>query len=234
MPYIHIPHKDLQKVSQNNPYPNKDSLLFLLVFHSQCFESGVPQGLENHVYSLRLRILTEGYHSRRIWDVFWFHFFPLSVGFGPTDSCASGAFTDEESALCHSQEIPSSSSSSAIHFFQSFQKKPASIHSKKYRWIALGLPYCSFGIAFHWIPVRSTKTIPENTVRASIDFRHPPDLRIYFWFGSRFFSGIRGATFAHRASDTSQDWSFAIYKKKKSKMLTHFTLLFQYCNIIYG
>jgi hypothetical protein len=214
-------------VFKNTLYPSRDSLLFLVESLKQYFGSEVHQVLENRVYSLRLRILIEGYHSRRIWDAFWFNFFPLSVGFGPTDSCARGAFTDEESALCHSQEIPSSSSSSAIHFFQSFPKNQASIHSKKYLWIALALPYCSFGIAFHWIPVRSTNTIPENTVRASIDFLHHPDLRIYFWPGSRFFSGIRGATFSQRASDTSHDWSFAIYKKKKSKILTYSTLLFR-------
>lgn len=208
-------------VFQSILYPNRDSLLSLVVFLKQYFAVKVLQVLENHVYSLLLRILIEGYHSRRIWDVFWFHFFPLSVGFGPTDSCASGAFTDEESALCHSQEIPSSSSSSAIPFFQSFPKNPASIHSKKYRWIALGLPYCSFGIAFHWIPVRSTNTIPENTIRASIGLLHHPDARIYFLSGSRFFSGTRGDTFSQRASDTSQDWSFAIYKDKKSKILTY-------------
>lgn len=221
-------------VFQNILYLNRDFPQFLVVFLKQYFESGVLQVLESHVYSLLLRILIEGYHSRRTWDVFLFHFFPRSVGLGPTDSVARGAFTDEESALCHSQEIPSSSSSSAIPFFQSFPKNQASIHSKKYRWIALELPYCSFGKAFHWIPVRSTKTIPENTMRASIDFLHPPDLRIYFWWGFRFFSGIRGATFSHRASDTSQDWSFAIYKNKKSRILTHSTLLLQEFNIIYG
>ena len=224
VPCIHIVHKDPLMVSQNTPYPSRDSLLSLAVSRIQCFESEARQELENHVYSLLLRIWIEGCHSRRIWDVFWFHFFPLSVGFGPTDSVARGAFTDEESALCHSQEIPSSSSSSAIPFFQSFPNNQASIHSKKYRWIELGLPNCSFGIAFHWIPVRSTNTIPENTVRASIDFLHHPDLRIYFWPGFLFLRGIRGATFSQRASDTSQDWSFAIYKKKKNRMLTHFIL----------
>jgi hypothetical protein len=58
-----------------------------------------------------------------------FHFFPRSVGFGPTDSCASGASTLVLSPDCHSQAIPSISSYSARPFFQIATNNPALAHS---------------------------------------------------------------------------------------------------------
>ena len=174
-----------------------------------------------------------GFHCRRIWGVFLFNFFPLSVGFGPTPSWARGAFTDEESALCHSQETHSISSSSAIPFFQSFEKNPASRHSRKYLWRALGLPNRSLGTAFHCTPVRRTYTIQEKTIFGSIGFRHPHDWRTYVFEASLFLCGMRGRAFAHNWSDTSQDWILDIWRKK-SKMLTHSTLFLDKCNIIYG
>ena len=45
----------------------------------------------NHSDLRRLRRLTTGCHARLQADVFCFHFFPLSVGLGPTAFCAIGA-----------------------------------------------------------------------------------------------------------------------------------------------
>ena len=78
----------------------------------------------HHACSLRLRRLTTGRQSRRPQCVFCFHFFPLSVGFFPTASCAIGAFKFEPSTETHSQAIPSISSYSARPLFQSLLKNP--------------------------------------------------------------------------------------------------------------
>ena len=81
-----------------------------------------------HVDSRRLRRSTTGLHTRlREYDA-WLHFFPRSVGLGPTDSWAVGAFVMEPSMLCHFQAIPSISSYSASPFFHNFRKKPSFPH----------------------------------------------------------------------------------------------------------
>jgi hypothetical protein len=51
-----------------------------------------PEG-SHHAVVPRLRLSTAGFHSRRPADFAWSHFFPLSVGFGPTASIAKGALT---------------------------------------------------------------------------------------------------------------------------------------------
>src|SRR5450631_1018510 len=138
------------------------------------------------------------------------HFFPRSVGFGPTDSCASGAFTKAPSTLCQRQGMPSMSSYSASPACHKMRKNPALSHSRKRLWIALALPKRSLGSAFHWQPVRSTYTIASNTVRAPFGLRPPPGLRRNFFLRRRpGRSGTSGSTLRQNSSDTSQEASFA-------------------------
>ena len=152
----------------------------------------------------RSRLATAGFHGRRRASCVWSHFFPRSVGFGPTASCASGAFTIAPSMLCHDQAIPSISSYSAKPRRHSFVNTPQRFHSRKYLCTELALPY-SLGRAFHWHPVRSTYTIASNTRRGCMRFRPLPGRRSYFRPLSRRRFGISGATRAHRVSDTVQD-----------------------------
>jgi hypothetical protein len=69
----------------------------------------------------------------------------------------------------------------------------------------LALPNSFWGNAFHWHPVRNTKTIPSNTLRGSIALRPPPGRRRYFRFLNRFRLGISGSTRFHSSSDTVHD-----------------------------
>lgn len=154
---------------------------------------------------LRWRLSIAGFHSRLRADCVCSLFFPRSVGFGPTASCAKGALTIAPSMDCQAQAMPSRSSYSASPFRHSRTKTPLRFHSWKYLWIELALPNRSSGSAFHWHPVRSTYTIPSNTLRASSGLRPPPGLRRYSRPFSRFRAGISGSTFAHIASDTVQD-----------------------------
>ena len=111
-----------------------------------------------HARWLRSRRSTTGCHARRRGRAAWFHFFPLSVGLGPTDSCASGASTFVPSADCHSQAMPASSSYSARPLRQIFSNSPARAHCWK-RACNAELPNpsnFSRGKAFQMIPVRST------------------------------------------------------------------------------
>jgi hypothetical protein len=108
------------------------------------------------------------------------------------------------SMLCHLQAMPSISSYSASPFFHSFRKKPASTHLRKYACTLLELPN-SFGRAFHWMPVRSTKTMALNTLRGSMGLRPAPLRRWYVFSVLRLGFGIRGATFSQNLSDTSHD-----------------------------
>lgn len=161
-------------------------------------------GASRHADGHRLRLATAGFHGRRRASCVWFHFFPLSVGFGPTVSCASGAFTIAPSMLCHNQAIPSISSYSARPRRHIFMKTPQRFHLRKYACTELALPY-SFGKAFHWQPVRNTYTIASNTLRGGIRFRPAPGRRLYLRPLTRLRFGISGATRSHRASDTVHD-----------------------------
>ena len=158
-----------------------------------------------HVAVPRLRLTTAGFHSRRPGGFVWSRFFPLSVGFAPTASSAKGAFTMAPSMLCHDQAMPSISSYSANPFRQRRINTPFRFHSKKYLWIELALPNSPFGKAFHWHPVRNTKTMPSNTLRGSMGLRPPPGRRRYFRFFSLFRFGIRGSTRTQSSSDIVHD-----------------------------
>jgi len=153
----------------------------------------------------RWRLSTAGFQSRRPADCACCLFFPRSVGFGPTASCARGALTIAPSMLCHAHAIPFISSYSASPFRHSRTNTFLRFHNRKYLWIELALPNRSSGNAFHWHPVRSTYTIPSNTRRGSSGLRPPPGLRRYRRPFSRFRTGINGSTFAHISFDTVQD-----------------------------
>ena len=154
---------------------------------------------------LRWRLSTAGFHARRQASFSCSHFFPRSVGLGPTASCARGALTIAPSMLCQAQAMPSISLYSASPFRHNRMNTPWRFHAWKYLWIELALPKRSSGSAFHWQPVRSTYTIPSNTFRMSSGLRPPPGFRLYFRRLSRFCSGINGSTLAHISSDTVQD-----------------------------
>ena len=127
------------------------------------------------------------------------------MGFGPTASCANGALLNEPSMLCHVQAMPDISSYSISPARQSVSKKPAACQRKKCRWMALALPNCSLGNAFHWMPVRKTKTIQAKTCRGGNGFRPAPGFRAYSRCGSRCGAGISGSTFCQNASETCHD-----------------------------
>ena len=175
----------------------------------------------------RWRLSTAGFHSHLRAGCACFLFFPRSVGFGPTASCAKGALTIAPSMLCHAQAIPSISSYSANPFRHKRTNTPLRFHSWKYLWIELALPNRSSGNAFHWHPVRNTYTMPSNILRASRGLRPPPGFRRYLRPFSRFRDGISGSTLAHIFSDTVQDL-IAFIAKNNARMPT----LCQ--NIIYG
>jgi len=160
----------------------------------------------HHAAALRLRLATAGFHGRLRAGCAWFLFFPRSVGFGPTASTASGAFTIMPSMLCHAHAMPSSSSYSAKPRRHIFTNTPSRFHSRKYWCTELALPY-SFGNAFHWQPVRRTYTIAANMRRGSRGFRPPPGRLLYLRPLARLCFGISGATRSHRASDTVHDLS---------------------------
>ncbi len=164
-----------------------------------------PPGVVNRACSLLIRRRKAGRHERRQAPNALSPFFPRSVGFGPTDSCANGALFVLPSALCQSQATPSSSLYSANPAIQMRSNTPARAHAIKYAWIALPAPNSDFGNAFHSIPVRATYTIAASTTRFGIGVRPAPGARRYFRFGSRTGSGINGSTFAQNSSDIVQD-----------------------------
>jgi len=157
-----------------------------------------------HAAGHRSRLTTAGFHARRRAGCVWSHFFPRSVGFGPTASRASGAFTIEPSMLCHNQAIPSIASYSARPRRHIFTNTPQRFHSREYACTELALPY-SFGKAFHWQPVRSTYTIASNTLLGGIGFRPPPGRRLYLRPLTRLGFGIDVATCSHSTSGTVHD-----------------------------
>ena len=171
----------------------------------KCDPESVPVAL-HHVFGLRSRPGIAGFHARRREDFACSHFFPRSVGFGPTDSCASGALTMAPSMLCQDHAIPSISSYSAKPLRQSFTNTPFLFHSKKYLWTELALPNASFGKAFHWHPVRKTNTMAESTFRGSMAFRPAPVRRRYFRLLSRLGFGISGSARSQNSSDITHDF----------------------------
>ena len=213
----------------NTPYQRTDAawgLSFPEVFLPQCDPGSAPGAL-HHAFGLRSRPGIEGFHARRREDFVCSHFFPRSVGFGPTDSCASGAFIMAPSMLCQDHAIPSISSYSARPLRQSFTKTPFLFHSRKYLWTELALPNSSFGKAFHWHPVRKTYTMAASTFRGSMAFRPPPARRRYFRLLSRLGFGISG-------SARSQNWSDIVHDLKAFMACEHSRNLSKRQYIIYG
>ena len=163
-------------------------------------------GALHHVFGLRSRPGIAGFHARRREDFVCSHFFARSVGFGPTDSCAIGAFTMAPSMLCQDQAIPSISSYSASPLRHSFTNTPFFFHSRKYLWTELALPNSPFGKAFHWHPVRKTYTMAENTFLGSMAFRPAPARRKYLRLLSRLGFGISGSARSQNSSEIVHDF----------------------------
>ena len=186
----------------------------------RCDPESVPGALR-HVFGLRSRPGIAGFHARRREDFVCSHFFRRSVGLGPTDSCAIGAFTMAPSMLCQDHAIPSISSYSAKPLRQSFTNTPFFFHSRKYLWTELALPNSSFGKAFHWQPVRKTYTMAESTFRGSMAFRPAPARRTYFRLLSRLGFGISVSARSQNSSEivhdfrAFMDWNHNIKQSKK-------------------
>lgn len=174
------------------------------VVSQQCDRGSVPKA-SHHAFGPRSRLGTEGFHVRRRERFVWSHFFPRSVGFGPTASRAIGAFTMAPSMLCHDHAIPSISSYSANPLRQSFTKTPFFFHSRKYLCTELALPNSDFGKAFHWHPVRKTYTMPSSTLRGSMGFRPPPGRRKYLRFISRRGFKMSGLACSQKSSEIVHD-----------------------------
>jgi len=196
-----------EQVALNSPYLhiNADPVHHLAKGDRRRSDPGLPLTRPYHGAGPRLRLTTAGFHSRRRGGFVWSHFFPRSVGLGPTASWANGAFTRVPSMLCQRQAMPSISSYSANPWRHSLVNTPWRFHSKKYLWIELALPNSLLGKAFHWHPVRNTKTIPSKTLRGSMALRPPPARRRYFRFLDRFRCGITGSTRFHISAETAHD-----------------------------
>ena len=205
--YISSPESISQPVPLHRPCPHINAAaerLSRMVARSP-FRPTLAPITSRHVAEPRSRLTTAGFQSRRREGFAWSHFFPRSVGFGPTVSNAKGAFTAAPSMLCHDHAMPSISSYSASPFRQRRQNTPFRFHSKKYLWIELALPNSFIGKAFHWQPVRSTKTMPSKTFRDSMGLRPPPGRRRYRRLFLRLCLGISGLTRSHSSLDTVHD-----------------------------
>ena len=205
--YSSSPESISQPVPLHRPYPHINAAaerLSRMVARSPLRPTSALI-TSRHASEPRSRLTTAGFQSRRREDFAWSHFFPRSVGFGPTVSNAKGAFTTAPSMLCHDHAMPSISSYSANPFRQRRENTPFRFHSKKYLWIELALPNSFFGKAFHWQPVRSTKMIPSKTLRGSMGLRPPPGRRRYRRFFLRFCFGMSGLTRSHSSLDTVHD-----------------------------
>lgn len=170
----------------------------------QCDRGSVPRA-SHHAFGPRSRLGREGFHVRRRERFVSSHFFPRSVGFGPTASRAIGALTMAPSMLCHDHAIPSISSYSANPLRQSFTKTPFFFHSRKYLCTELALPNSDLGNAFHWHPVRKTYTMPSSTLRGSMGFRPPPGRRKYLRFVCRRGFERSGLAFSQKSSEIVHD-----------------------------
>jgi len=188
---LHSPclHKDFEPSSSGGQSP---------------LPSASAPGVSRRASAPRSRLSLTGFQSRLRADFVCSHFFPRSVGLGPTASSASGALVSAPSILCQTQAIPSISSYSASPLRQSRTKTPCRFHSRKYLCTELALPNFS-GRAFHWQPVLRTYTIASNTLRGDIGLRPPPGRLLYFRRFSRFGLGINGSIFSHNSSETVHD-----------------------------
>ena len=205
--YSSSPESISRPVPQHTPCPHINAAsehLSRMVARSPFRPTLAPITLR-HVAEPRSRLTTAGFQSRRREDFAWSHFFPRSVGFGPTVSKARGAFTTAPSMLCHDHAMPSISSYSASPFRQRRENTPFRFQSKKYLWIELALPNSFIGKAFHWQPVRSTKIMPSKTLRGSMGLRPPPGRWRYRRFFLRFCFGMSGLTRSHSSLDTVHD-----------------------------
>src|SRR6266849_9273057 len=79
----------------------------------------------------------------------------------------------------------------------------------------LAAPYDSLGKAFHWIPVRATKTMASRMRRLERGFRPPPLLRRYFFLELRWRSGNKGSTKVQKSSEISQERNLRRFSMKK-------------------
>jgi hypothetical protein len=166
--------------------------------------ASVPRA-SHHAFGPRSRLGIAGFHVRRRERFALSHFFPRSVGFGPTASRAIGAFTMAPSMLCQDHAIPSISSYSAKPLRQSFTKTPFFFQSRKYLCTELALPNSDLGKAFHWHPVRKIYTIASSTLRGSMGFRPPPGRRKYLRFISRRGFEMSGLAFSQNSSEIVHD-----------------------------
>jgi hypothetical protein len=195
------------QASQYTLYPRRDAAFdssFLWAVSQQCDPGSAPKA-SHHVFGLRSRPGTVGFHARRREDFALSHFFPRSVGLGPTDSCAIGAFIMAPSMLCQDHDIPSISSYSAKPLRHRRTNTPFLFHSRKYLCTELALPNSDLGKAFHWHPVRKTYTMAENTFRGSMAFRPPPARRRYFRPLSRLGFGMSGSARSQNSSEIVHD-----------------------------
>jgi hypothetical protein len=202
-----VPQWPAVQAYQHIPYRHTDAAWGLsspAVVSPKC-DPESASGASHHVFELRSRLGIAGFHARRREDFVCSHFFPRSVGFGPTDSCAIGAFTMAPSMLCQDQAIPSISSYSAKPLRQSFTNTPFFFHSRKYLCTELALPNSSFGKAFHWHPVRKIYTMAENTFLGSMAFRPAPARRKYLRLLSRWGFGISGSARSQNSSEIVHD-----------------------------
>src|SRR6266852_4392657 len=79
----------------------------------------------------------------------------------------------------------------------------------------LAAPNDSLGKAFHWIPVRATKTMASRMRRLERGFRPPPLLRRYFFLELRWRSGNKGSTKVQKSSEISQERNLRRFSMKK-------------------
>ena len=196
----------LKMVHHNNLYPDKDSEDISGDQASQQLWSPIQHPIvRHHADALLLLLLI----AARLWrlrgDDVCSPFFPRSVGFFPTDSCASGAFDIQPSTLSHFQSIHFTSSYFSRPAAHIFLNAPCSHQNWKYRCIALAAPKRSFGRAFHCMPVLMTKKIASKALRLSIGGRPAPGFLLYCLFGSLFLSGRRSFTTSQNSSVIFQD-----------------------------
>lgn len=169
------------------------------------YDPGSVPRASHHAFGPRSRLGIAGFHVRRRERFALSHFFPRSVGFGPTASRAIGAFTMAPSMLCQDHAIPSISSYSAKPLRQSFTKTPFFFHSRKYLCTELALPNSAFDKPFHWHPVRKTYTMASSTLRGSMGFRPPPGRRRYLRFISRRGFEMNGLACSQNSSEIVHD-----------------------------
>ena len=208
------------RVAQCSPYPHISAVAGQHLSEADQLRSHpkFPLIERHHAAVPLLRLTTAGFQSRRRGGFVWSHFFPRSVGFGPTASNAIGALTIAPSMLCQRQAISSISSYSASPFRQSRVNTPWRFHSKKYLWIELALPNSLLGNAFHWHPVRKTKTMPSKTIRGFMDLRPPPARLKYFRFFARSRCAISGSTRFQSSSETAHDMIAPMAKSIMSRL----------------